>query len=323
MPAYNAAATLPQALASLRRQTFPAWELVAVDDGSTDDTPRILTEAADWDPRITYLRRPHQGLVASLNEGLRHCRAPWLARFDADDIMHRERLARQLAAGFDGVLGCGVRTFPRAGLSEGLRGYEDWLNSLQSHEQIVRDLFVESPLAHPTVFMPRRLLDRVGGWRDVGWAEDYDLWLRLWRAGARFAKLPQVLHYWRDHPGRLSRGGGVYNTRSFRWCKASFLRETLCSGDCTVSLWGVGKAGRVWSRALEGVGIRVVRHIDPDEREVGGVCRGRPVVGLDAVSGIGDGPILVALGVMGARERARAHLDGLGLREWRDYLCVA
>ncbi len=323
LPVYNAARTLPAALDSVRAQTATDWELICVDDGSTDATPHLLTAAADVDPRIIHLRRPHRGLVASLNDGLRACRRPWLARFDADDLMHPERLAQQLAAGFDGVLGCGVRLFPRADLSPATLAYETWLNELQTHQQIVTNLFVESPLVHPTVFLPRALLDRVGGWRDVGWAEDYDLWLRLWQAGARFAKLPAVLHEWRDEPGRLSRGGGVYSTRRFRWCKAAFLRETLLAGGAPVHIWGVGRVGRLWSRVLEGVGLRVADHLDPDDAQVGGLCRGRPIRPHAAAADLGGEPLIVTIGVLGARDRTRAYLDGLGLREGWDYICVA
>jgi hypothetical protein len=322
-PVYNAAATLPAALASLRRQTYADWELVCVDDGSTDASAEMLTIAADHDPRINYLRRPHQGLVASLNEGLRYCRGQWLARFDADDAMHPQRLARQVAAGFDGVLGCGVRSFPKRALTDGLARYEHWLNSLQTHEQITRDLFVESPFAHPSVLLPTRLLRAVEGYREMGWPEDYDLWLRLWRHGARFAKLPQVLHYWREHPGRLSRGGGAYNSRSFRWCKVAHLRETLLAGDCVVSVWGAGKVGRVWSRALTAAGVRVARHLADDPAQVGGEVRGRPVVSPEAAATIDDGPIVVTIGVLGRRNAIREYLDGLGRREGRDYVCVA
>jgi glycosyltransferase involved in cell wall biosynthesis len=322
-PVFNAADTLPAALASVRAQTHANWEMIALDDGSTDDTPLLLTEAADHDPRIVYLRRPHRGLVSALNEALRHANGPWLARFDADDLMHPDRLRLQRAAAFDGVLGCGVHSFGAGEPREGFARYESWLNGLLTHEQIVRDLFVESPFAHPSVMLPARWLRKMDGYRDVGWAEDYDLWLRLWRAGCRFAKLPQVLHEWRDEPTRLSRRGGIYNSRSFRWCKAAFLRETFLSGDGVVTLWGAGKVGRVWSRVLTAHGVRVARHIDSDAAHIGGFCRGRPVVGPEAAALVDDGPILVCVGVHGAREAIRAQLDGLGKREWRDYLCVA
>ena len=323
LPVFDAAATLPQALASVRRQTWADWELVAVDDGSRDASPAMLAAAAARDPRIRVLTRPHEGLVKALNAGLRACRGRWLARFDADDLMHPRRLELQRAAAFDGVLGCGVRSFPRRALSEGFLRYETWLNGLLTHAQITADLFVESPFAHPSVLLPTALLRAADGYRDVGWAEDYDLWLRLWRSGARFAKLPDVLHYWRDHPGRLTRGGGVYGTKAFRLCKAAFLRETFLAGDAVVTIWGAGKVGRVWSRALTAYGVRVARHVDPDGRCELGAIRGAPVVPPEALGDVRHDPVVVTVGVFGARERARGYLTALGLREGRDFVCVA
>lgn len=322
MPVYNAAATLPAALESLDAQTDGDWELLAVDDGSTDDSLAVL-KAFSATPRLRVIQSAHHGLVRALNLGLQAARGEYLARFDADDLMHPERLERQRAAAFDGVLGCGVRTFGDES-REGFERYEQWLNSLLTHEQITRDLFVESPFAHPSVLLPTRLLRAAGGYRDVGWPEDYDLWLRLWRNGARFAKLPEVLHYWRDHPGRLSRGGGAYSSRAFRYCKVAFLRESFLAGDAAVSVWGAGlKGARVWSRVLEAYGIRVLRHIDEDPALVGQSVRGRPIVAPEALLTARRDPVLVAVGVLGARERIRGRLDGMGWREGRDYVCVA
>lgn len=323
MPVFNASATLPEALESVARQHHAAWELIAVDDGSTDGSPRLLDAAAALDPRLRVLHRPHEGLVPALNAGLAECRGERLARFDADDRMHPERLARQVAAEFDGVLGCGVRCFPQEAIREGYARYEAWLNSLLTHAQIVADLFVESPLAHPSVLLPTALLRAVGGYRDAGWPEDYDLWLRLWRHGARFAKLPEVLHEWRDHPGRLSRAGGAYTVRAFRDCKLHHLQATFLQGVAAVTLWGAGEGGKVWSRALGEAGIRVVRHVDIDPRKIGGSVRGAPVVPPEALAEGCPEPLLVAVGVKGARELIRAHLNGLGRVDGRDYVCVA
>ena len=322
MPVYNAADTLEEALASVRRQTCQTWELVAVDDGSTDATGAILDQAAAEDPRIRPLHRPHAGLVPALNAGLAECRGEWLARFDGDDLMHPERIARQRDANHDGVLGCGVETFPRDQVSEGLERYETWLNGLVTHEQIVRDLFVESPLAHPSVMLPTELLRRVDGYRDCGWPEDYDLWLRLWQAGARFRKLPETLHHWRDHPDRLTRGGGVYGRTAFRRCKVAHLKTSYLAERPTVIVWGAGKIGRFWSRSLTQAGLQVRCHIDERDEWIGKAIRGRPVHGPEFLETRPDELILLTIGVFGERERLRRLMAERGYVEGRDYLCV-
>src|SRR5262245_58921689 len=125
LPARNAADTLPAALRSLGRQTFRDWECVVVDDGSEDGTAAMAGAA---DPRVTVLATPSTGLVGALTLGLTHCRAEYVARMDADDVMRRDRLACQVAA-LDAAphlagLGGHVRVFPRHSTTAGLRRHE-------------------------------------------------------------------------------------------------------------------------------------------------------------------------------------------------------
>jgi len=193
MPVRNEERYLPQAIASIRRQTMENWELVAVDDGSTDATAEILDATAADDSRIRLLRNPERGLVPALNHGLMACRAPLVARMDGDDISHPGRLANQLRV-MEGspevdLVASSFRHFPRNGLKTGMLSYEEWQNALLTHELVTADLFVESPFVHPSVMFRRDTVMAVGAYRDMGWAEDYDLWLRLAAAGARFARI--------------------------------------------------------------------------------------------------------------------------------------
>jgi glycosyltransferase involved in cell wall biosynthesis len=107
MPARNEERHLPAALKSLYRQTLTEWELVVVDDGSSDGTPAILADAARHDRRVRAIRCAGNGLVAALNEGLAACCAPLVARMDGDDISHPRRL-EILGAYLDNNPGIGV-----------------------------------------------------------------------------------------------------------------------------------------------------------------------------------------------------------------------
>ena len=127
LPAFDAEATLAGCLRSVLRQSEPRFECVLVDDGSVDGTRGCALHFAARDPRIRVIATAHHGLVTALNIGLAHCRAPLVARMDADDLMHRDRLAAQVAALEADprlvAVGCHVRLFPRAGLTDGLRAY--------------------------------------------------------------------------------------------------------------------------------------------------------------------------------------------------------
>src|SRR5919198_3679037 len=120
LPAFDAVATLPAALRSIARQTERRWECIVVDDGSADGTLACAREVAARDTRLRVIATRHGGLVAALNAGLAECRGDFIARMDADDLMHRQRLATQLAALADqpelAAVGAHVRLFPRAPL---------------------------------------------------------------------------------------------------------------------------------------------------------------------------------------------------------------
>lgn len=325
LPVRNEERYLPAALASLSRQTFRDWELVAVDDGSVDATPALLAATARRDSRVRIVTRPAAGLVAALNAGLEASRGALVARMDADDIAHPRRLACQVAAfrknpGL-GVTGTAVRHFPRPGLPAGMAAYEAWQNSLLDHEAIMRDLFVESPLAHPSVMFRRETVLRAGGYRQKGWAEDYDLWLRLAAGGVRFARLPQVLLFWRDRPDRLTRTAPHCSAEAFRACKAHHLRQGFLKGVGEVTLWGAGLEGKAWRKTLLAEKIRVVRWIEVDPGKIGQTVHGAPVLPPEDLPPEA-GKMLITVGVRRARPQIRQWADRRGLIEGRDFLCV-
>lgn len=317
MPARNAAATLLRALRSILDQSFRELEVIVVDDGSTDGTGALARSLAD--PRVRVVSRPGEGLVAALNVGIAHAKADMVARMDADDIAYPERFARQLELlRSHDVVGCGVRI---VGAGQGYALYAAWLNSLTTHEAIMRERFVESPLAHPTVLMRRAVLDAVGGYRDMGWAEDYDLWLRLAAAGARFAKTSEVLLDWVDTPERTSRVDERYSPSAFHACKAHHLRRGPVPERCVI--WGAGPQGTRLARALRGEGVTIERFIDIDPRKIGRVRGGSPIAEADSLDPKHDPIVLSAVASRGARTLVRADLSRRGFVEGQSFWCSA
>jgi hypothetical protein len=315
---------LPACIASLVRQRFRDFEVVAVDDGSTDATAEILRAWRAQDARVRVVEQPPLGLVATLNRGLAESRAAIIARMDADDIAHPHRFEMQLAlleSGAADVASCLVRCFPRAQMRLGMMRYERWLNSLVTHDEIVRDLFVESPLAHPSIMMPAAALRRLGGYRDRGWPEDYDLWLRCYAAGLRFAKVPRCRYWWRERSDRLSRVHSAYSPAAFRACKVHHLKAIHLRERGRATVWGAGKEGKALARHLRRSGIAVGAFIDVDPRKIGSVVLGAPVVSVERLAR--EHYLLVAVGAAGAREEIRAYLAAAGWREPEHYRTMA
>ncbi len=326
LPVRNEERFLPAALTSIFNQTIASWELIAVDDGSTDGTSAILDDAARRDPRVRVMRPSRRGLPAGLNAGLEACRAPLIARMDGDDISHPRRL--EIQAAFlsanpsAGLVACSFRHFPRHRLRSGMLAYEEWQNGLLSHDSIMRDLYVESPFVHPSIMFRKEAVLAVGGYRDMGWAEDYDLWLRLASAGTRFARLPQTLFFWRERAERATRTMSEYTAAAFRACKAHHLKKSFLNGAGEVVLAGAGLEGRAWSRALTKEGIRVACWADVDPRKVGRMLHGAPVVSHREITAGNGTKVLATVGTRGAREHLRKWAANAGFTEGRDFLCV-
>jgi cellulose synthase/poly-beta-1,6-N-acetylglucosamine synthase-like glycosyltransferase len=326
MPVRDGAATVAEAIVSIQRQTLADWELVVVDDGSTDDTLRIISELQCTDPRVRLLRLPASGIVQALNTGVAAARGGIIARMDADDISHPRRLERQLdLMRADPILAmCGAHVEDMPGAGEGRRRYSNWVNSHTSHDDIVREILVECPVAHPTFMMRRDELERAGGYRDMGWPEDHDLVLRMWRAGMRFAATGgEPLLAWRDAPGRLSRRDPRYSAAAFRACRMHhLLRSPLLPPGRAVAQWGAGAEGKAWLRAWPPE-LRPQFVVEVDPRKTGRTIHGVRVVALTDVGGPSDALLVVAVGAAGARGEIRRWLAPRGWVEWRDFVFVA
>lgn len=271
-------------------------------------------------------------MIALVNDALSEARSEFIARMDADDIAAPERFAEQiafldanpavdvvdsrvayLATGDDAADGRG----------QGMQLYIDWLNGLadgergggESHDAIARDFFIESPIAQPAVMARRAAIAGAGGYRDGDFPEDYDLWLRLFLAGKRFAKLPGTLVQWRDHAARLTRTHQRYRLAAFFGIKSAALwtldGERMRRG--TTVVWGAGNRGRPWRRFLRQHAVRPAFLVDVDARKIGRALSGVPVRELDALVTDPWDTLLVVVGARGARDLIRAHLADAGL----------
>jgi len=250
---------------------------------------------------------------------------------DADDLCHPERLACQVDFLDEhpavGVVGCLVNSYPGEKVRQGFLIYIEWLNSLVTDADIRGEIFVESPLAHPSVVLRREWLELASGYQDHGWAEDYDLWLRLYLAGVKFAKVPEVLLTWGDRLQRLTRRDPRYSLENFLRAKAHYLvRGPLAKRDGVI-IWGAGMIGRRLSKHLSRQGAPLVSFVDVNPNKIGHTLRGLPIISQEdllACWGRFANPVvLAAVSARAARIKIGSFLRKHGLRQGQDWWRVA
>lgn len=326
LPVFNAEKTLKACLHSVQRQSDGAFECIIIDDGSTDGSVEIAAAFAQTDERFVLTRGRHRGLIDSLNVGIAAATRPLIARMDADDLMRRDRLSLQRRA-LDtdtslAAVGCRVRLFPRASMKAGLRSYEHWLNSIESHEDLLRERYIECPIAHPTLMIRRTVLETIR-YRDQGWPEDYDLVLRLLSGGHTARVIPRRLLAWRNEPTRLSRTDSRYADAQFTKCKATFLSQDILREADKYVLWGYGGTGRALAAALWDLGKRPEAIVDLHPGRLGNRIRGAPVVPPSWLAHRTNHVIVVSVAHAGPREQIREALRSYGYVETIDFICAA
>ncbi len=192
LAARNAAGSLAATIASVQAQSCRDWQLVVVDDGSTDATPQVIARAVAEDPRIHALRNAAPaGLAAALNRAWQSFPAAYYARIDADDTCLPDRLEQQLEF---------LEAHPEISVVGGgavlVNDRDEQVGELlrcQEHAEMMRRLLLENPFIHPTVTIRREFLLRTGGYDEsLPRSQDFDLWLRGCRE-FRYANLPRPL----------------------------------------------------------------------------------------------------------------------------------
>ena len=218
MPAYNVAPFVERAVMSILDQSFGDFEFIIVNDGSADETPSILAKFAALDDRVRLVHQPNRGMIAALNRGCSMSRGDYIARMDADDISHPDRLAKQLTFLEDhpdiGILGTWIRKL-RNNVAE-----DAWCPPIRPGVLRWQLLFGVN-VAHPSILIRKKIAEQLGFYRPAAvHAEDVDLWFRA-STVTEFANLPEILYDYRVGHGSISQTDQAVRQRTH----VRFLRE--------------------------------------------------------------------------------------------------
>jgi glycosyltransferase involved in cell wall biosynthesis len=308
MPVKNAEATVEKAISSILNSSFNDFEFIIVDDASTDESVDRIRSFNDF--RIHFQHSAMPGLCHALNQAVAACRAPFIARMDADDICYPDRFKNQLTAIDENdwdVVGGRVRIVDRQGkIVSSFQRYESWINSNQNDQSIRAFRFVESPLANPTTLAKRVVYNQpfVNG----PLPEDYDFWLQAMRKDFRFGKIDEVVLDWIDDPSRTTRNDPRYSPEAFNHCRRKHLLLGPLAEAPEVDVWGAGQTGKPWVRWIQSENKQVRHLIDVSPKKIGQTIHGAKVIAPNHLPAPDDTPLIVAVGAEKAREQIESFL---------------
>lgn len=255
MPVKNAEPWLKECIDSILSQTETNWELIAVDDHSTDNSFEILSEYAVTEKRISVLKNEGTGIIKALRTAYAKSNGLLVTRMDADDKMATAKLAtlkRNLLNSGSGSIAVGqVKYFSDEGLKDGYRYYETWLNQLTSKGTNYSDIYRECVIPSPCWMVFREDLDQCGAFEPDTYPEDYDLCFRYYHKGINPIPCNEVLHHWRDHSTRTSRNDPNYADNRFLDLKLKWFLEIDHNRTKLLVVWGASSKGKALARGLK------------------------------------------------------------------------
>lgn len=246
---------LPECLDSILKQSYSNWELLIVDDGSTDRSYSVVKSYSEKDSRIKLLKNEGNGIIDALRVAFNNSKGDYITRMDSDDIMvsnKLEVLIKNLLSNGRKHLAVGlVNYFSKEGINDGYARYEQWLNGLTlkgtNYSEIYKECVIPSPcwMIHKDDFLiceafnPNR------------YPEDYDLAFRFYKNKMKCIPCDKIMHHWRDYPTRTSRTHEHYTQNYFLDIKLYYFLELEYNPSRILTIWGAGYKGKHIAKLLK------------------------------------------------------------------------
>lgn len=254
LPFKNTAQFLSECLDSIRGQSYQNWEILAVNDHSSDDSFEMANAYAKKDKRIRVFQNGGSGIIPALQTGYSHANGHFITRMDSDDLMKPNRLdlmVKSLEQYGIGHIAVGqVKYFSHRGISNGYQRYEQWLNELTAKGDNFDEIYKECVIPSPCWMVHRMDFEKCGGFGHHRYPEDYDLTFRFYEVGLKIIPCTDILHLWRDYDERTSRTHEHYAQNYFLDLKIHYFLKLDRDKTRPLVVWGAGFKGKTIAKAL-------------------------------------------------------------------------
>lgn len=254
MPFRNAERWIGETIDSIIQQSYPEWELVAVDDFSSDASIQLIEEFRIKDDRIRLCKNTLHGIIPALQLGLKEAKGVYITRMDADDIMPKDRLELMLNTlqntSKKTVVTGKVTYFSATHVSEGYKKYESWLNERIAARDHFDHIYRECVIASPNWLVRKKELIETGIFDRLEYPEDYDMVFRFRENEFKIEGINETTLLWREHPDRISRNSAVYDQKSFFKLKLQWFLKLNGLKHEKIGIMGAGKKGKIVAKFL-------------------------------------------------------------------------
>ena len=323
MPVRDTAPYLRQCVQSIIDQSFEHWELLAVNDNSTDDSLDVLTSLSEGETRIKVIDNTTPGLINALRKGYNASIGTLITRMDSDDKMPVNKLSNMVStweeAGKGTVVTGSVEYFSdHEKLGGGYIRYADWINKVIANSDFNNQLYKECVIPSCCWMVHREDFERIGGFEPDTFPEDYDLCFRFVHGKFNIISVKEVLHYWRDRPDRISRTMEVYKDNRFYKLKLNYFMKNQRDASQPLVVWGAGRNGKDLSKSLLEYEQNFLWVCD-NERKIGKEIYGHKLKSVNEVQKLINPQILVAVASNDDQVTIKKELMNLDLKEGSDF----
>jgi len=322
MPVKNTEQFLSDCLNSILQQREKDWELIAVNDHSTDNSLELLYNFAKMDNRIKVYNNEGNGIIDALRLAYKNSQGQLITRMDSDDIMLPEKLTilrKQLEENGAGHLATGqVQYFSEAELGDGYLKYQDWLNSLTLKGTNFQDIYKECVIPSPCWMVYRTDLEKCEAFQPNRYPEDYDLCFRFYENGLKVIPNTQILHQWRDYPNRTSRTDKNYADNRFLTIKTHYFLKLERSESRPLVIWGAGRKGKLIARQL--IEHKVDFHWTcNNKRKIGKDIYGQILLPFNAIKKMNQPQLIIAVAGDLPQQEILKYLQKEAFQAMKDY----
>ena len=322
IPFKNTAHFLPECLDSILEQPYKNWEILAVDDHSSDGSKDLLVQFAKNDERIHLLKNQGEGIIPALRTAYAQSTGSFITRMDSDDIMGPNRLevmVKSLLEHGRGHVAVGqVKYFSDCGISNGYQRYEAWLNKLTASGRNYDEIYKECVIPSPCWMVHCKDFERCGAFNPDRYPEDYDLTFRFYEKGLKVIPCTEVLHLWRDYDTRTSRTHVHYAQNYFLDIKLHYFLKLDHDPSRPLVVWGAGFKGKSIAKGLKSQSIDFTWLCD-NPLKIGKKIYGKELVHFESLKNLSNPQSIITVANESAQNEIRSYFKRLGQLPMQDY----